>query len=851
PRPASAFPRSLVLAFAICIFTVSSLTNASAQNQLFPNQQTYLGTFPATVELADLDGDSDLDAVVGEHQDPFVTVVLNNGSGGWSAPVQFAAGFSGTRGLVLRDFNGDAKIDIIASNSLGNAVSVMLGNGNGTFGAPSTTPVGSFPEDVGVADFNFDGILDAVVACSSPVGIHILSGDGAGGFSAVNNYTGPQGSRLSVADVNADGRPDVVSNAPFVSSIAIYYGAPVVILNSPVLIPIGGVTSDVVAQDFSGDGIVDIAATASFNNWIAKFVATSPGTFGSQNNIPISGNGFSLTCADVNGDAKPDFLVALNGNIIDISINAGAGFLLPTQHSAGSAARDVAVGDLNNDSLVDIVASCFGSGISTILQAAPGVFPDSTKYFAGSWARAIGLGDFNEDGNVDAVTLDGGSSLRLSLGNSSGGFLAPAGLFTTTPSCDSLVVADFNNDHNFDVIVTGSNPGKYTVHLGNGTGSFTTLATTDTGGLSPRDIAAGDVNVDGKFDILIANVSSNNASQMLGFGNGLFTSPIILSTGGTQPYGVAIGDLNNDGYADAAIANNSGNVGVSLSNGHILTTPTAYAAGYNPNCALIGDFTGDGASDLAVGANVWTLFLYQGFTSGPITMTPIPSLGAITSLACGDVNLDGNADLIGSNLTLSSFTAFLANGAGGFNTSAYVVPLPIDQLKVHDTNADGKVEVVSCGSNQICVTSSLIKLPAATAVFGAGTPGSSARLGLGANSNPNINNSNFRIVATNAPTNSIGFVVIADTVNFGGTDPFGLNITLYPELLLSNEILIFDIFTDAGGTGSAATPIPNNASIVSQTFFAQGVFAESPGYQTSQGAFFLVTTRALAITVQP
>src|SRR5262249_60076682 len=95
------------------------------------------------------------------------------------------------QGLAVADLNGDGKLDLVATNGNDNTVSVLLGNGDGTFQTQRTfTTVGSStgqsPNGIAVADVNKDGKPDLVVSCAtgpggSP-GISVLLGNGDGTF---------------------------------------------------------------------------------------------------------------------------------------------------------------------------------------------------------------------------------------------------------------------------------------------------------------------------------------------------------------------------------------------------------------------------------------------------------------------------------------------------------------------------------------------------------------------------------------------------------------------------------------------------------------------------------------------
>ncbi len=212
--------------------------------------------------LADLDGDGKLDLVVGGHFASVVRVYLGHGDGTFGSATDFTAG-NGTSFMVAGDFNGDGKPDLAVANRWADNVSILLGNGDGTFGTPAVMAAGTWPWGIAAGDFNGDGKLDFAVANHYPAGsvsvyrghgdgsfdpqvqyfpggntnqiasgdfnldghldlavplsgdnMAILLGDGVGGFGTPGMVPEPTGGFAVVADLNRDGRPDLVTTMP-------------------------------------------------------------------------------------------------------------------------------------------------------------------------------------------------------------------------------------------------------------------------------------------------------------------------------------------------------------------------------------------------------------------------------------------------------------------------------------------------------------------------------------------------------------------------------------------------------------------------------------------------------------
>jgi hypothetical protein len=118
----------------------------------------------------------------------------------------------------LGDFNADGKVDLAVVNATGSksygfksTVSVLLGNGNGTFQPPLTSSAGPTASFVISADLNGDGKPDLVVANPGSNNIAILLGFGNGFFAPPLNVTVGQGPAwIGLIDFNHTGTPDLI-----------------------------------------------------------------------------------------------------------------------------------------------------------------------------------------------------------------------------------------------------------------------------------------------------------------------------------------------------------------------------------------------------------------------------------------------------------------------------------------------------------------------------------------------------------------------------------------------------------------------------------------------------------------
>ena len=83
------------------------------------------------------------------------------------------------------DINNDKRMDIVVSNEVDNSVSVLLGDGSGNFTEPLNNPfsVGKYPCSLFVIDVNSDNKKDIITANWGSNNVSILFGDGTGEFT--------------------------------------------------------------------------------------------------------------------------------------------------------------------------------------------------------------------------------------------------------------------------------------------------------------------------------------------------------------------------------------------------------------------------------------------------------------------------------------------------------------------------------------------------------------------------------------------------------------------------------------------------------------------------------------------
>ena len=269
----------------------------------------------------------------------------------------------------------------------------------------------------------------------------------------------------------------------------------------------------------------------------------------------------------------------------------------------------------------------------------------------------------------------------------------PTGLYPA-----GVVAADFGNDGKPDVAVTNNGDGTISLLFGAGTGTLASGGTLTAGG-GPTWIVLADLNGDGHQDLIVANSTDNTISVLLGTGVGTFGPPFSQAVL-ASPIALAIGDLNRDGKPDLVVVNGyAGHFGVVgstvqafLGNGDgTFRLPATYAVGTNPQGVAIGDLDGDGNPDLVVtsaSTRAFTALLGRG--DGTFNVGASYMVGdSPTGIALADFNGDGKLDAVVGNS--SDLMIYFGNGNGTFAVPTVIASgTPgVSNIIVADFNGDG------------------------------------------------------------------------------------------------------------------------------------------------------------------
>jgi len=350
-------------------------------SQLFfaPGITLGVGPYPFSVVAVDINGDGQLDLVSANTGGNTLTVLTNNGGGGFESNATITVG-RGPISVVTADVNGDGFPDLICANNGSNTLTVVTNNRHGGFGFSATLllPTNAGPYYVTAADINGDGFPDLIASDTlSDTNLTVFTNNGSGVFgSNATLVVGREPNQVAVADINGDGFPDLIS-ANYVSgtlSVLTNNGHGVFGSNATLVVAKGPGSVSVVATNVHGSGLPDLICTDVYDNAVVIFTNNGSGIFGSNTMISVGNHPQSVIAVDLTGDGLPD-LVTANASTTTLTVltnNGSGGFGSNATITVGLEPWQVIAADLNGSGKPALISANSGSSTLTEVRTFPG-----------------------------------------------------------------------------------------------------------------------------------------------------------------------------------------------------------------------------------------------------------------------------------------------------------------------------------------------------------------------------------------------------------------------------------------------------------------------------------------------
>lgn len=541
---------------------------------------TAIGTL-STLVSGDFNRDNKPDiAVFGAGQ---IAIYNGDGLGGFTLFSTFNSATGNNSKARAEDFNRDGKIDLIVAVT--NQLYVLNGNGDGTFAPGFTRAVsGRFSYSYAFGDLNGDGATDVVFGQEQDFNIPRLyyffgttsgtfteggtvplvdvtpfylvvadlNGDGkadvlTNGYlswqlraflwnsstnafkPATRIFTEPYaGYIFNVADVDSDGKPDIVSASN-------QYNVPINIMrgngNGTFRLPVTSSSANQVNSltfaDFNRDGRIDIGFAKKFNQMGSHLNVCNPAFFERT----------SATRFDFDGNAKADFGVRRPSDNTWHVLNNGD---QSNSTITFGAANDIAaVADYDGDGRTDFAVFRPSDGVWYQINSSDGAISIVP------WGKDGDIplpADFDGDDRADLAVFRPSENVWYWISSVNGGsFATKFGLKGDIPA-----PADYDGDGRSDIAVYRPADGSWYI-LASSDGAMRTIRF----GLERDKVVPGDYDGDGKTDVALYRESDNNW-YVLKSGQSGFTT-IKFGTAGDIP---SPADYDGDGKTDIAIFRN-------------------------------------------------------------------------------------------------------------------------------------------------------------------------------------------------------------------------------------------------------------------------------------------------------
>jgi hypothetical protein len=518
------------------------------------------------------------------------------------------------------------------------------------------------------------------------------------GFASQVTYTvGFDPFMVISADLNRDGKLDLVTVSPSDNKVSVLLGNGDGTFGVQATYPVGSLARAVISTDVNGDGKLDLVALNQGD--VSVLLGLGDGTFGTQASYAVAGNLLALTSGDVNGDGKPDLIVTDGaGNTVSVLLGIGGGaFGSPTTNSVGSGSPlSVTSADVNGDGKLDLITGNYlNHSVAVLLGNGDGTFGTQTSFAVGRNPQPVIVADVNRDGKPDLITANGGdNNVSVLLGTGNGTFGTQT-TYAVGPHPDSVTSMDFNGDGKLDLVTANADNNSISVLLGTGTGTFGAQVTYAVGRV-PSSVIGADFNGDGKPDLVVSNTSSNIVSVLLGQNTDAVTAIASSFASGSQLRSGASITFTLSTEAPVVV---TGSPQLTLSNGAAAIYSGADIDGHPQFTYVVAG--GDDTSDLAVtgidlnggalaapGQTNFAAAAHYATGSGPYSVTN------------ADVNGDGKTDLVTVDLDANTVSVLLGNGDGSFQSKIdfATASTPIGAT-VADVNRDGRPDILVAGAS--------------------------------------------------------------------------------------------------------------------------------------------------------
>lgn len=719
---------------------------------------------PYALALADLDGDGKLDLVSADRDADHLTVCWGTfereGFGSSATPLGGEKTTNGPEAVLAADLDADGLVDLVTANLAGDDLAVFFQKGPRVFEAApplgaDQTPGEPYdgPVDVAAGDLDSDGRLDLVAASGerNDLMLFFQAEPGLFGRATPSERRAPdlllsrpetmKPRAVAVADLDGDGDHDLVSANFAGGNWTVFFqqppdasGQPETRWREPPL-TLGGLeltpgARAVAVGDLDADGDADVVGSSIRASEVSLFGQSQPGEFGKSGRSGIRESDLVIGGRDTTRDPRAVVVEDLDRDgdqdLVVSAMNGVTVFLVESPGKVGNATcpdafesepslalasilgnpEAAAAADLDGDGDLDLVAA-IGSALTAFPQEAPGVFANEewplVTFGGDSRIVALAAAELDRRGARDLVVADAGEDCLRVLFQEDPTDNGRPGSFEELVLRDdqarrptAVAIADLNADGDPDVVSANLDSANLAIFYGKGLGAFGDAGgadrvlelpgvTADSNSSGSAGITAADVDGDGRLDLVVAHPGAQSLAVF--YAEFAFEATTVGDEGGlVKPTSVAASDVDGDGALDLVAADFEGALRIFLQESPrkfrasegalVLLDDSGQTLG--PRSVTAGDLNGDGDVDLIAandrGNNLAVFFqtgpgkfaarpdlILKGRPEGPITKGPVQILAV-------DVDGDGDEDVVSVNSRADGAAILPGNLAVFYNT---------------------------------------------------------------------------------------------------------------------------------------------------------------------------------------
>lgn len=668
---------------------VSWYENLGNENFSKQNIISISGYKTCTVYGGDLDGDGDIDIVAGSNGDDKVVWFENFGDKTFSKEKIITSNADGVKCVEVHDFDNDGNLDVISASQNDNKIVWFKNFGSGVFSSANLiTDLAADVMDIDCKDIDLDGYIDVAFASGYVSGLFPPPPANAGQLSWVQNLAG----------TSFGPRQFINNNATNAQTIKIL--------------------------DYDNDGDNDILGSTFYGGGIKFYENIGSTTFSSGILLVGTQRPVDFECYDVDADGDKDLIV------FAVDLVSGGGDVLYYKNNTTYVSMVSYIGSYATHNIYDVMTTDFeGDGNLEVLSSgAPGNiilarynsihFTRKTILKVDGYSdRRIGVADIDSNSHLDIVDYQR-KTISMFAQSQQGEFNNnPTVLFEgqrIARQNDGLDIADMNNDGVEDVVMVNNythsvywleyiNPDSVISH--------------GIAGLPYLDfmIAAGDMDNDGDVDVIsIETDFLSDIDLRLLRNNGDGTSWTSIAITNTYMYPnqyIRLKDFDYDGdldiimgrthdqnsFHDIVVFENAGN-GISYTE-HTVTTTLI-----KPNDVQVADMDGDSLLDIVSASLVDDKLVWYknlgGFSFSPEYIIS-DSVYDIYSLSVKDIDSDGDQDIVTASyhggLEKEELLLFENTGNGTFEDEL-VLTNDVNYLRevlIEDIDKDGDQDIIT------------------------------------------------------------------------------------------------------------------------------------------------------------